>query len=140
MQKEGNSDLQTYIAYIIQRQKKLEAHGKAVPDDELISIFLKNLHPVFQPLQVQFAIPGVCPTKFEDVLAVVRRFSSSPVMAMELAKLKSNGMSQHMFPVTNILPNLSADSSLVADRSLRCKCSKLSSARIMPWPHSLIRL
>ena len=49
---------------------------------------------------MQFAIPGICPKTFAEVLEVVRKFASSPVMAAELAKLKSNGTSQHMFPMT----------------------------------------
>ena len=99
MQKEGNSDLQTYIAYLIERQKKLEFLKKKVDDDEMISIFLKGLHPIYQPLQVHFAIPGTLPTKFDDVVAVVRKFSATPTLASELAKLKSSGTTQHMFPV-----------------------------------------
>ena len=59
MQKDGNSDLQTYIAYLVQRMRKLAAHGKAVEEEEMVAIFLKGLHPVYQPLQVQFAIPGM---------------------------------------------------------------------------------
>jgi len=45
MQKDGNADLQTYIAYLMQRQKKLAAHGKPVEDEEMISIFLKGYTP-----------------------------------------------------------------------------------------------
>ena len=45
MQKDCNSDLQTYIAYLLQRSKKLAFHHKPVEDAELISIFLKGLHP-----------------------------------------------------------------------------------------------
>jgi hypothetical protein len=98
MQKDCNSDLQTYIAYILQREKKLAFHKKPVEDSELIGIFLKGLHPVFQPLQVHFAIPNTLPNKFEAVVEIVRKYSATPVVAAELAKLKSNGLSQHMFP------------------------------------------
>ena len=77
MQKDGNADLQTYIAYLMQRQKKLAAHGKPVEDEEMISIFLKGLHPVYQPLQVHFAIPGTLPKRFDQVVDIVRRYSAS---------------------------------------------------------------
>jgi hypothetical protein len=100
MQKDCSSDLQTYIAYLMQRQKKLAVLGKPIDDDELISIFLKGLHPLFQPLQVHFAIPGSCPTKFDTLVGIVRKFSATPVVASELAKLKSGGVSQNMFPIT----------------------------------------
>ena len=63
MVKDCNSDLQTYIAYLVQRQKKLSFHKKPVDDEELISIFLKGLHPIFAPLQVHFAIPGLLPKR-----------------------------------------------------------------------------
>ena len=65
---------------------------------ELTSIFLKGLHPDFQPLQVHFAIPGTLPNKFEAVIEIVRKYAATPVVALELAKLKSSGLSQHMFP------------------------------------------
>ena len=42
MQKDCNSDLQTYIAYLLQRSKKLAFHHKPVEDAELTSIFLKG--------------------------------------------------------------------------------------------------
>jgi len=54
MLKNGNSDLQAYIAYLQMRQRKL-ALKKPVTEDELVSIF-KGLHPLFQPLQVHLAI------------------------------------------------------------------------------------
>jgi len=100
MQKDGNADLQTYIAYLMQRQKKLAAHGKPVEDEEMISIFLKGLHPVYQPLQVHFAIPGTLPKRFDQVVDIVRRYSATPAAAVELAKLKSGGVSQNMFNMT----------------------------------------
>jgi len=98
MQKDCNSDLQTFIAYLLQRQKKLAVLGKPVDDEELISVFLKGLHPIFQPLQVHFAIPGTLPHVFEAVVEIVRKFSATPAVASDLAKLKSSGVSQHMFP------------------------------------------
>ena len=36
MQKDANCDLQTFIAYLLQRQKKLIAHGKPIEEEELI--------------------------------------------------------------------------------------------------------
>src|SRR6185437_14181326 len=84
MVKDGNSDLQTYIVYLLERVKKLAFHKKAVDDEELISIFLKGLHPIFQPLQVHFAIPGTLSKKFDEVVAIVRRYSTTPVVAAKL--------------------------------------------------------
>ena len=49
MQKDGNSDLQSYIAYLTHRMKKLASHGKPVEEEEMVSIFLKGLLPVYQP-------------------------------------------------------------------------------------------
>ena len=100
MVKEGNSDLQTYVVYLLERAKKLAAHKKAVDEEELIAVFLKGLHPLYQPLQVHFAIPGTLPKQFDEMLAIVRRYSTTPVVAAELAKLKSGGVSQSMFPIT----------------------------------------
>src|SRR6185437_3372703 len=45
-------------------------------------------------------IPGTLSKKFDEVVAIVRRYSTTPVVAAELAKLKSGGVSQSMFPVT----------------------------------------
>jgi hypothetical protein len=53
MQKEGHCDLQTYIAYLLERQKKLEFLKKKVEDDEMISIFLKG------PYKSIFPFPGI---------------------------------------------------------------------------------
>ena len=104
MQKEGNSDLQTYYAYLEQRRRKLAFLQRPVEDAEMMSIFLKGLHPIFQPLQVHFAIPNTMPATFEALVEVVRKFSATPAMAAELAKLKSGGVSQHMFPATTTQP------------------------------------
>jgi hypothetical protein len=68
----------------MQRQKKLAAHGKPVEDEEMFSIFLKGLHPVYQPLQVHFAIPGTLPKRFDQVVDIVRRYSATPAAAVEL--------------------------------------------------------
>jgi hypothetical protein len=100
MQKEGNNDLQTYIAYLVLRKNKLEAHGKRVDDGELVAIFLRGLHPLYQPLQLHFAIPGQMPNTFEKAVNIVRRYSATPAVVAELAKLKTPAISQHMFPVT----------------------------------------
>ena len=62
--------------------------GKPVADEELIAIFLKGLHPIFQPVQVHFAIPGTLPKKWDDVINIIRKFAATPVVAVELAKLK----------------------------------------------------
>jgi hypothetical protein len=100
MQKDCGSDLQTWINYIIERANKLLFLKKEVPQEELVAIFLKGLHPVpFQQLQVFFAIPGQLPKTFESAVATTRKFASSPAVAMELAKLKSTGLSQSMFPM-----------------------------------------
>ena len=97
MQRDCNNDLQSFIAYIIQRNDKLLFLKVKVPDEELVHIFLKGLPFVFQPLQVHYAIPGNTPASFGDLVATTRKFASSPVVAAELAKLKSNGVSQNIF-------------------------------------------
>jgi hypothetical protein len=100
MQKEGNNDLQTYIAYLVMRKNKLEAHGKKVDDGEMVAIFLRGLHPLYQPLQLHFAIPGQMPNTFDKAVHIVRRYSATPAVVSELAKLKTPSISQHMFTVT----------------------------------------
>ena len=57
MQKCQN-DLQLWISYLAERTEKLGFLGHKVPEEELVAIFLKGLHPVFQQLQVYFSIPG----------------------------------------------------------------------------------
>ena len=91
------SDLQTYIAYLHLRQKKLTAHGKPVEDEEMVGIFLKGLHPIYQPLQVQFALPGMTPKKFDGAVEIVRKYSATPAVAAEQA----GAVSQHMFPAAS---------------------------------------
>ena len=98
MQKDCNSDLQTYIAFLQLRQRKLTFLRKPVDEDELVNIFIQGLHPVFQPLKVHLAIVGI--KKWDEAVEIVRRFASSPAMVVELTKLKSAGLSQHMFPLT----------------------------------------
>jgi hypothetical protein len=100
MQKDGNNDLQSFIAYVMLRKNKLAAHGKQVDESELVAIFLKGLHPVYQQLQVYFTIPGNMPNSFERAVHIVRRFSAQTVIALELAKLKTPSISTHMFPTT----------------------------------------
>ena len=92
MQKDGNSDLQSYIAYLTHPLKKLQSHG-AVPEGEAVAIFIHGLHP----LQVHFARPGVMPKTFDSAVDVVRKYSATPTVATELAKVKAGAMSQHMF-------------------------------------------
>jgi hypothetical protein len=104
MQKDGNNDLQSYIAYLVQRKNKLEAHGKRVDDGELVAIFLRGLHPLYQPLQLHFALPGQMPNTFDKAVQIVRRYSATPAVASELIKLKTPAVSQHMFPVTTAQP------------------------------------
>lgn len=89
MVKNCDSDLQSYISYITSRKEKLAFLKTPVPEEELILIFLKGLSPVFNPIQVHFAIPGTLPKKFDEVVAVVRKFSTNPTVAAELAKDKT---------------------------------------------------
>ena len=100
MQKDGNSDLQSYIAYLTHRLKKLQSHAAAVPEGEAVAIFIHGLHPIYQPLQVHFALPGVMPKTFDAAVDVVRKYSATPAVAAELAKVKAGAMSQHMFAAT----------------------------------------
>lgn len=109
MQRDGHNDLQTWVSFVTEKAAKLEFLKKKVPEEELVAIFLKGLHPVFQQLQVYFAIPGQMPTTFEAAVSVCRRFALSPTVAAELAKLKSPGSSQSMFPaavVETAQPNI----------------------------------
>ena len=99
MQKDCGNDLQLWINYIVERGNKLEFLQKKVPQEELVAIFLKGLHPVFNQLQVYFAIPGQLPKTFEVAVTTVRKFATTPIVAAELAKLKTSGMSQNMFPL-----------------------------------------
>lgn len=85
-----NCDLQSYISFIFQRRDKLLFLEVKIPEEELIHVFLKGLHPVFQPLQVHFAIPGALPTTLDKAVEIARKFSASPIVHAELAKLKKN--------------------------------------------------
>ena len=81
-------DLQSYISYIISRKDKLAFLRSEVPEAELIHIFLKGLTPVFSPIQVHFAIPGTMPDTFDKVVAIVRKFSTNPLVADQIARAK----------------------------------------------------
>ena len=97
MQKCG-CDLASYIAYIQVRDKKLTFLKKPVPEDELISIFINGLHPVLTPLKIHLRIVDL--KKWDEVIQLVRIHCAGPEVAAELLKLKSAGLSQHMFPMT----------------------------------------
>jgi hypothetical protein len=84
-----DNDLQTYVSFIISKREKLSFLQCAVPEEEIIHLFIKGLSPVFQPIQVHFAIPGTMPTKFDQVVSIVRRFSTNPAVAAELSKSKN---------------------------------------------------
>lgn len=101
------SDLQTWISFIVERSNKLAFLKKEVPQDELVAIFLKGLHPVFQQLQVYFSCPGQLPETLDKAIAITRRHAASPAVAAELAKLKSSGTSHNMFPLTQQQPQKS---------------------------------
>jgi len=72
MQKDCGSDLQAWVNFVMERAQKLAFLKHAVKDDELTAIFLKGLHPVFQQLQVYFAIPGQMPKVLDDAIAITR--------------------------------------------------------------------
>jgi hypothetical protein len=110
MQRDCNNDLQSFVAFIIQRRDKLLFLKIEVPDDELVHIFLKGLPSIFQPLQVHFAIPGNKPTSFANIVEIVRRFSATSIVSAELAKLKSAGLSQNVFASVS-RPNVNFSSS-----------------------------
>ena len=99
MQKDCGNDLQLWINYIMERGNKLSFLKKSPPQEELVSIFLNGLHPMFNQLQVYFAIPGQLPKTFEAAVFTVRKFAAKPLVAAELAKLKTAGLSQNMFPL-----------------------------------------
>ena len=136
---------QAWINYILERAGKLQFLKKEVPQEELVAIFLKGLHPVpFQQLQVFFAIPGQMPKTFEAVVTTTRKFASSPAVALELSKLKSRGVSQSMFPMVPqgpSLPNQTARCRLFASTGncrfgARCKFTHVSSPHSSQSPQS----
>jgi hypothetical protein len=99
MQKQGECDLQAWVSFIVERAAKLNFLKKPVDENELIAIFLQGLHPTFNQLQVAFAVPGGAPKSFAAAVTTVRKFAANPTVAAELAKLKSRGVSQSMFPL-----------------------------------------
>ena len=109
MQRDCNNDLQSFIAYIIQRRDKLQFLKYKVPEDELIHVFLKGLPAIFQPLQVHFAIPGNTPNSFDALITLTRKFAGTPIVSAELAKLKSSGLSQNIFTTISRSPNSSSN-------------------------------
>jgi hypothetical protein len=100
MQKDCGCDLQTWVNFIVERAGKLNFLKKPVEEAELITLFLKGLHPVFNQLQVYFAIPGSLPKTFEGAVTITRKFAANPTVAADLAKLRSAGVSQTMFSLT----------------------------------------
>ena len=104
MQKDAGNDLQTWITFLLERANKLGFLKKPVPEEELVMIFLKGLPALFQQLQVYFAIPGQLPDTFDKAITITRKYAANPNVAAELAKLKSSGMSQNMFPLTTNQP------------------------------------
>ena len=93
-----DSDLQSYIAYFQIRQRKLTFLKKPVAESDLVSLFINGLHPILTPLKIHLRI--IAPTKWDEVVNVVRIHCASPEVSAELAKLKSAGLSQHMFSMT----------------------------------------
>ena len=96
MASNGN-DLQTFISFLTSHRDSLAFLEVEIPDEELIAVFIKGLHPIFQPLQVHFAIPGTLPDSFSKIIEIARRFCISPAVHGELTKLKSAGVSQNIF-------------------------------------------
>jgi hypothetical protein len=108
MQKDCGCELQAWVNFIVERAGKLNFLKKPVEEAELVALFLKGLHPVFNQLQVYFAIPGSLPKTFEGAVAITRKFATNPTVAAELAKLHSSGMSQTMFSLTTEQQGVSA--------------------------------
>lgn len=96
MEKCGN-DLQTYISTIIQQRDKLAFLDAEVPQLELVYLFVRALHPVFQTMQLYCAVPGQGPTSFNDAVDMARKYATNPSVYSQLNKLKTSGLSQSMF-------------------------------------------
>lgn len=94
----GN-DLTSFVSFLKHRNEKLAFMNSALPEKEMIHLFVRGLHPVFQPFQVVFGLTGT-PTKFDDVVEAVRKFASTPAMHAELAKLKATQQPQNIFNAT----------------------------------------
>ena len=93
------SDLQSFIAYIQTRQRKLVFLKKAMPEEELVGILINGLHPVMQQLKIHLRI--TTPKKWDEAVQIIRTHCASPEMVVELNKLKAAGLSQHMFPLAH---------------------------------------
>ena len=93
------SDLQSFIAYILTRQRKLVFLKKAMPEEELVGILINGLHPVMQQPKIHLRI--TTPKKWDEAVQIIRTHCASPEMVVELNKLKAAGLSQHMFPLAH---------------------------------------
>ena len=120
MQKDGDNDLQKWIAFILEKVTKLEVLGKKMEEEEKVGIFLKGLNPVFQTLQVYFSVPGQTPKELAAAIDITRKYAATPIIAAELAKLKANGLSQTTFIATT------AGTSSAANPANRALCKLYS--------------
>jgi len=93
-------DLQAYISYISKRRDKLKFLKIVIPEDELVHIFLKGLPPIYNALQIHFAVPGNLPKTLEEVVIIARKFTQTPHVHSELVKMKGGSISQSVFNVT----------------------------------------
>jgi Integrase core domain/Zinc finger C-x8-C-x5-C-x3-H type (and similar) len=119
----GN-DLQSFISSIIQKKDKLLFLEVKIPEEELVHIFIRGLHPVFQSLQVFFAVPGSVPDSLEKVVDIVRKYSANPTVYAQLCKLKAPGLSQSVF--TALDNTYSQDSETVAAVKEKPYCIKFT--------------
>ena len=94
-----NSDLQTFIAYMQVRQRKLVFLKKALSEEDLVNIFINGLHPVLN--QLKFHLRVTAPKKWDEAVNIVRTNCAIPEMHAELQKLRAPGLSQHMFPLAH---------------------------------------
>jgi hypothetical protein len=131
MQKDANNDLQTWISFMKERSNKLTFLKKPVDEAELVSIYLKGLHSTFQQLQVYFAIPGQLPTTLDEAITITRKFATNPAVAAELAKLKSSGTSQAMFPLTAQVPRAPKSKPLCKQFARNGTCTYGSNCRFL---------
>jgi hypothetical protein len=125
MQRDCNNDLQSFVAFLIQRRDKLAFLKVEVPDDEMVHIFLKGLPSIYQPLQVHFSIPGNKPQSFDSIIETVRKFSATPIVSAELSKLKSAGLSHNVFSSVSRNNNVNSPSSNAKEKPFCIKFSKL---------------
>lgn len=108
MQKDADNDLQKWIAFLTECNRKLDFLGKPMEEEELVGVFLKGLNPVFNALQIHFAIPKQMPKKFIECVEITRKYAATPLVAAELAKLKASGLSQSTFLATAGTPTATA--------------------------------